>query len=131
MTKRESLPSPNPRKIPLHLLLWLAIMPITHPRQWPGACSTPPGLSSSCQRCKRCRFDPWVRKNPWSRKCQPTPVFLPGKSHVQRSLVGYSPWDRKSQRLNHHQPPPTFLSFNFLIDRVELKHPHWIIVSIK
>ena len=34
----------------------------------------------------------WVRKIPWRRKRQPTPVFLPGKSHEQRSLVGYSPW---------------------------------------
>jgi len=32
-----------------------------------------------------------VRKIPWRRKWQPTPVFLPGKSHGQRSLVGYSP----------------------------------------
>ena len=44
-----------------------------------------------CRRCKRCRFNPWVRKIPWSRKWQPTPVFLPGKSHGQRSLAGYSP----------------------------------------
>ena len=41
------------------------------------------------------RFDPWVRKIPLSRKWQPTPVFLPGKSHRQRNLVGYSPWGRK------------------------------------
>ena len=40
--------------------------------------------------CKRCKFDPWVRKIPWRRKWQPTPVFLPGKSHGQRSLAGYS-----------------------------------------
>ena len=41
------------------------------------------------------RFDPWVGKIPWRRKWQPTPVLLPGKSHEQRSLVGYSPWGRK------------------------------------
>ena len=35
----------------------------------------------------------WVRKIPWRRKWQPTPVFLPGKSHGQRSLMGYRPWD--------------------------------------
>ena len=34
--------------------------------------------------------DPWVGKTPWKRKWQPTPLFLPGKSHGQRSLVGYS-----------------------------------------
>ena len=40
---------------------------------------------------RRAKFDPWVRKIPWRSKWQPTPVFLPGKSHGQRSLVGYSP----------------------------------------
>ena len=34
-------------------------------------------------------------KIPWRRKWQPTPVFLPGESHGQRNLVGYSPWGRK------------------------------------
>ena len=40
----------------------------------------------------RDRLDSWVRKIPWKRKWQPTPVFLPGVSHGQRSLAGYSPW---------------------------------------
>ena len=44
---------------------------------------------------KRPGFDLGVRKIPWKRKCQPTPVFLPGEFHGQRSLVGYSPWDYK------------------------------------
>ena len=44
---------------------------------------------------KRHGFDPWVRKIPWRRKWQPTPVFLPGESHEQRSLAGYSPWGCK------------------------------------
>ena len=48
-----------------------------------------------CRRYRRCRFDPWVRKSPWSRKWQPILVFLPGKSHGQKSLVGYSPWSCK------------------------------------
>ena len=55
------------------------------------------GKESACQ-CRRCRFDPCVRKIPWSRKWLPTPVFLPGKSHEQRSLVGYSSWDHESVR---------------------------------
>ena len=42
-----------------------------------------------CRRHQRLRFDPWVRKIPWRRARQPTPAFLPGKSHGQRSLVGY------------------------------------------
>ena len=41
---------------------------------------------------KRHGFNPWVRKIPWRRAWQPAPVFLPGKSHGQRSLVGYGPW---------------------------------------
>ena len=39
--------------------------------------------------------DPWVRKIFWRRAWQPTPVFLPGKSHGQRSLTGCSPWGHK------------------------------------
>ena len=42
-----------------------------------------------CRRCKRTGFNPWVGKIPWRRAWQPAPVFLPGESHGQRSLVGY------------------------------------------
>ena len=45
---------------------------------------------------RRPGFSPWVRKVPWSRAWQPTPVFLPGESHGQRSLTGYSPWGHKA-----------------------------------
>ena len=45
---------------------------------------------SACQ-CGKCGFHPWVGKTPWRSKQQPTPVFLPGKFHGQRSLAGYSP----------------------------------------
>ena len=48
------------------------------------------GKESACQRRRR-RFDPWVRKIPWRRKRQPTPLFLPGKSSGQRNPAGYSP----------------------------------------
>ena len=45
----------------------------------------------STSQCRKCEFNPWVRKITWNRNWQPTPtVFLPGKSHVQRSLMGYS-----------------------------------------
>ena len=47
------------------------------------------GKESTCQ-CRRCGFDPYVRKIPWNKKYQPTPEFLPGKSNGQRSLVGCS-----------------------------------------
>ena len=55
------------------------------------------GKESACQwrRHGRCGFDPWVGKIPWSRKWQPTPVFLPRKSHGQTNLVGYRPWSLK------------------------------------
>ena len=48
-------------------------------------------LPANAGDIKRCRFDPGIRKIPWRRAWQPTPVFLPGESHGQRSLVGYSP----------------------------------------
>ena len=57
---------------------------------FPGGAS---GKESAClcRRGKRCGFDPRVGKIPWRRTWEPTLVFLPGKSHGQRSLVGYSP----------------------------------------
>ena len=42
----------------------------------------------SAYQCRRCRFDPWVRKIPWRRKWYSIPVFLPGKSHGHRSFMG-------------------------------------------
>ena len=53
------------------------------------------GKESTCQ-CRRCRFDPWVMKIPWRRKWQLNLLlFLPGKAHEQRKLVGYSSRDRR------------------------------------
>ena len=51
---------------------------------------------SICLQYRRPGFHPWVRKIPWRREWQPTPVFLLGESHGQRSLVGYSPWVAES-----------------------------------
>ena len=58
---------------------------------FPGAVS---GKESSChfRRHKRCGFDPWVKKIPWSRKWQPTPVLLPGKN----------PWTEEPGRLQYY-----------------------------
>ena len=53
------------------------------------------GEESACQ-CRRHGFDPWVGKIPCRRKWHTSPVFLPGKFHGQRSLVGYSPWGHKT-----------------------------------
>ena len=67
----------------------------------PRYCS---GKESTCQcrRHKRHRFNPWVKKIPWSRKWQPAPVFLPGKFHGWRSLAGYSPWGCKELDTTEH-----------------------------
>jgi len=46
-----------------------------------------------CRRWKRHGLDPWVGTIAWRRAWQPTPAFLPGESHEQRSLAGYSPQD--------------------------------------
>ena len=48
-------------------------------------------FTCQCKRHKKLRFNPWVRKISWSKKWQPTPVFLPGKFHGQKDLAGYSP----------------------------------------
>ena len=46
-------------------------------------------------QCRRPGFNPWLRKIPWRRKWQHTPVLLPRKAHGWRSLLGYSPWGCK------------------------------------
>ena len=67
----------------------------------PGLLPGSPGSASGkepvcqCGRYKKRGFNPWIRKIPWRRKWQPTPVFLPGKVLGQRSLAGYSPQGRK------------------------------------
>ena len=52
------------------------------------------GKEAACQ-CRTLGFHPWIRKMPWRRKWQSTPVFLPKKSRGQRSLAGYSPWGHR------------------------------------
>ena len=54
----------------------------------------------------------WVGKISWRRKWQPIPVLLPGKSHGQRSLVGYSPWGCKESDMTERL---YFLSFTHFI----------------
>ena len=44
-----------------------------------------------CRKRKKLRFDPWIGKILWKRVWQPTPEFLPGEAHGQKSLEGYSP----------------------------------------
>ena len=81
---------------------------------------------SVCLHCGRPGFDPWVGKIPWRRKWQSTPVLLPGKSHGQRSLVGYSPWGRKeldtTERLHFHFPFP-------FINCYWKQEDHWLVLG--
>ena len=58
---------------------------------WHGFPGGSDGKESHLQ-CRWSGFSPWVGTIPWRRQCQPTPVFMPGESHGQRSLASYSPW---------------------------------------
>ena len=95
------------------------------------------GKESACQ-CRRPGFDPWVRKMPWRRKWQPTPVFffkinlfnwrlitlqycptpifLPGEFHGQRSLVGYSLCGHKESDMTD-----TYQDYYFRVLMISLK----------
>ena len=81
-----------------------------------------------CRRHKRCRFNPWVRKIPWSRKWQTTPVFLPGKFHGQRSLTGYSPWGWKELDTTEQWHPSCAWDYGLSITRIILQFIHVIYV---
>ena len=72
-----------------------------------GYCRFPRGRSGKesacqCRRCRRLGFPLWVGKNLWRRKWQPQLVFLPGKFHAQRNLVGYSPGNCKESDMTEH-----------------------------
>ena len=70
------------------------------------------------------RFHPWVSETPWRRKWQPTPVFLPGESHGQRSLRGYSPWSHKNLDTTEHACTHVQLSIPPLYMRTTDTHTH-------
>ena len=78
-------------------------------------------ISLKCRRRKRCVFNLWVGKIPWSRKWQATPVFLPGKSHGQRSLAGYSPWDGK--RVGHDLVTKKTIVTGLIHQTFAINHP--------
>ena len=63
-------------------------------------------FACQCRRHKRRRFDLWVRKIPWKRNWQPTPVFLPEKFCGQRSLVGYSSLGHRELDTTEHTHTP-------------------------
>ena len=85
----------------------------------------PSGKESACKcrRCKRCRFDPWVWKIPWSRKWQLTPVFLPGKFYGQRNTRSQRVWHSWATEHIHCTPylgGPAQLGSAFLVWRIEI-----------
>ena len=64
------------------------------------------GKEPTCQlrRCNRLEFNPWVRKIPWRRPQQLTPISLRGEFHGQRSLAGYSPWGCREMEMTEELP---------------------------
>ena len=74
--------------------IWVQVVISELGRASPGGASHKE-LDCQCRRCKRCNFHPWVGKVHWRRAWQPTPVFLPGEFHGQRSLAGYISWGGK------------------------------------
>ena len=78
---------------------------------------------STCQ-CRRYGFDPWVEKIPWRRKWQSTPVFLPGKSHGQRNLEGYSPWGPKESDMTEHAHKDRRWKANMFISSIYIPDHH-------
>ena len=84
----------------LHFMLKHGASPVTQ------QIKNPPVM----QETERRGFDPWVREIPWRRNWQPTPVFLPGESHGQRSLGGYSPWSLERVDTTDHAWGPGRLS---------------------
>ena len=67
---------------------------VLHKLDFPGSASDKES-PCQCRRWKTWGLDLWAGKIPWRRAWQPSPVSLPGESHGQRSLEGYSPWSRK------------------------------------
>ena len=64
---------------------WARIAPLNKWEGFPGGSAVKGFACQARDACRRCVFEPWVRKVPWRRKWQPTLVVLPGKSHGQRS----------------------------------------------
>ena len=93
-----------------HWVGWILVIPSDFVILWIPSVSSPvtwvicaylavitglPTLLSGKEFACNVGWHPWVGKILWKRKWQPTPVFLPGESYGQRSLVGYGPWGRK------------------------------------
>ena len=92
--KRHPLHRKHSQNSLIHHILKCKVNICTHTQGFPGS-SVVKESACQCWKHKTHGFDPWVVMIPWRRKWQPTPVFLPGKSHEQRTLSGYSPRDHK------------------------------------
>ena len=88
------------QKLQMFAILW-SICPPWYVVNW-GFTDGTSGKESAFTKHKRCGFNPWVGRILWSSKWQPTPVFLPGKPHGQRSLAGYSLWVCKESDMAEH-----------------------------
>ena len=79
-----------------------------------------------CLQCQRPRFDSWVSKIPRRRKWHPTPIFLSGESHGQRSLADYSPLGL--QRVKHDWATDTCfcLAFDFVMIHYKMLNKYWV-----
>ena len=87
--------------VKMSLLVFLQVCVHTHTQThthtgFPGGSV----IKKSAWQCSRLGLYLWVEKIPWSWKWQPTPLFLPGQSHGQRSSASYSPWGYK--RIGHN-----------------------------
>ena len=83
-SRASACPQPGQKKVLSHSFHLIG------KKQFQGLSWQHSSKASTCQ-CRRCRFDHLVRKGPWRRKWQPTPVFLLGKSYGRKILAGYSP----------------------------------------
>ena len=90
-------PRASPCALYVHLVFAMSYVVLRPPRWLSGKESV-----CQCRRYRRRGFDPWVGKMLCRGKWQPTPVFFPGKSQGQRSLVGYSPWGHKELDMTEH-----------------------------
>ena len=82
----------------------------------------------SALQCRRCRFNHWIGKIPWRRKWLPTPVFLLGKSHGQRSLPSYSLWGCKESDMIWPSLSDLFNSAYYTLGQFILLHWQYFIL---
>ena len=101
------LPFPSPGDLPNSGIKPGSLMSYLHwqagslPLSFPGG-AVVNNLPANAGKTQRGWFNPWAGKIPWRRAWQPTPVFLPGESHGQRSLAGYGPRDSKESIMTEH-----------------------------